>query len=139
MSVPGRRTFYRLAHDLPPRDEDYTTAREKRGGKGPRPNAPPDLVYSWDSLSAYDSEEAARRTGRKFPRLGRVIVRYHIPDDSGIEARQFGEDRHHFDLRGGGNWVHNLGARKALMERYLDLDYRAEVGPARQPDDGERP
>ena len=127
MSEPRTRTFYRLAHDLPPRDEDYTTAREKRGGKGPRPGSPADLVYSWDSLSAYDTEEAARRTGRKYPRLGQVIVRYHIPDGSGIEIRQFGEDTHHYDLRGGGDWATNRDGRKALMERYLDFDYRREV------------
>jgi hypothetical protein len=139
LSEPRTRTFYRLAHDLPPRDEDYTTAREKRGGRDPKPGSPADLIYSWDSLSAFDSEEAARQTGRKYPRLGQVIVRYHVPDDSGIEARQFGEDRHHYDLRGGADWARDLPARKALMERFLDRDYRGDVHPPDRPQDGSRP
>jgi len=61
---PTTDTFYRLTHNVLMLDEDYQTAREKRGGKDPTTGSPPDLIYSWDSLSAYDSEDAARRTGR---------------------------------------------------------------------------
>jgi hypothetical protein len=92
------RTFFRVATAYPPPDTDYLTARER--GRKPAPNATAQERRSYDGLSAFDTEEAARRIGRRFKRLGTLIVRYDIPEGAGIVSEQSGGDPHHYDLFG---------------------------------------
>ena len=125
MSEPRTRTFYRLAHAFPPPLDNYRTARDKRGN--PPAGASEEVLYSWDGLSAFDAEEAARRIGRRLPGLGRVIVRYLVPDDAGIVWRQTGSNRHHWDLQGSGDWRSSIVERRQQLEPYLDRDYLAVV------------
>lgn len=92
------RSFYRIATAYPPPDDDYLTAHER--GRRPRPDATEEERRSFNGLSAFDALEAARRQGRRFRRLGTLIVRYDIPIGSGIVWEQSGSDPHHFDLFG---------------------------------------
>jgi hypothetical protein len=54
---------------------------------------------SWNALSAFDTEEGARRQAKMFTHLGKFIVRCDIPEGSGISWEQSGEAGH-YDLRG---------------------------------------
>jgi hypothetical protein len=71
------------------------TARER--GRQPDADATEQERRSFDGLSAFDTQEAARRQGRRFRRLGTLIVRYDIPVDSGIVWEQTGRDPHNYD------------------------------------------
>jgi hypothetical protein len=73
--VEGRRvrSFYRLAKSYPPTDADYHTQRDFRGP--PPLDSSEEELWSWDAYSAYDTEDGARRQGRRIPRLGWYIVR----------------------------------------------------------------
>jgi hypothetical protein len=119
------RTFYRVATAFPPPELDYRTARDKRGD--PPADAKPELVLSWDGLSAFDTEAAARAQGQRLPRLGHLIVRYLIPERVGIIWRQTTKNRHHYDLFGPGASWPPLPERKAQLEAFLDPDYLATV------------
>ena len=107
------RSFFRVAKYVPPIAEDYRTQRDFRGE--PDPNLTEEEQWSWDAYSAFDTEEGARRQGRRIRRLGTHIVRYDIPDGSGIEVRQTFRVGH-FDRRGDTDELH----------RYL-ADFHAEV------------
>jgi hypothetical protein len=127
VSEPRTRTFYRLAHGFPPPLDDYRTARDKRGN--PPAGADEEVLFSWDSLSAFDTEDAARRVGRKLRGLGHLIVRYVIPADADIVWRQTGSNRHHWDLRGRADWSTSIASRKRQLEPYLDSGFVVEVEP----------
>jgi hypothetical protein len=91
------RSFYRVAKSYPPTDEDYVTRQERDGD--PPGHLSEEVRRSWDGLSAYDTVEGARRQARRFPRLGRFIVRYDIPEGSAVTWEQsLGPG--HYDLRG---------------------------------------
>ena len=107
MSRPRVRSFFRVATAYPPPDADYLTARER--GRTPALDASDQVRRSYDGLSAFDTEEAAKRIARRFKRLGTLIVRYDIPEGAGIGWEQSGGDPHHYDL---------FGDRKEL-KRYL--------------------
>lgn len=92
------RSFFRVATAYPPPDDDYKTARER--GRHPPADATEQQRRSFDGLSAFDTLEAARRQGRRYRRLGTLIVRYDIPADAAIDWEQTGNDPHHFDLFG---------------------------------------
>jgi hypothetical protein len=93
----GDRSFFRLAKSYPPSDADYRTQRDFRGD--PPPDSSEEELWSWDAYSAYDTEDGARQQGRRIPRLGKFVVRYDIPADSGIAIRKtFGPG--HYGLRG---------------------------------------
>lgn len=91
------RTLYRVARRNPPENEECSTPFDKYG------SAPPDVSEekrrSWDALSAFDSEEGARRLAKQFTHLGRRIARYDILEGAGITWEQSGEEGH-YDLRG---------------------------------------
>ena len=100
---PGVRSFYRVAKSYPPTGRDYLTRQDRQGD--PPPNVPEAVRRSWDGLSAYDTEDGARRQARRFPRLGRYIVRYDIPPDASISYEpSLGPG--HFDLRGDKDELH---------------------------------
>jgi hypothetical protein len=90
-------SFYRVSKRYPPDERSYLTPRDKLGD--PPADASEEKMRSWDALSAFDTEEGARRQARMFTLLGNLIVRYDIPDESGITWEQSGEPGH-FDLRG---------------------------------------
>jgi len=75
-------SFYRVAKRYPPGDREYLTPQDKFGD--PPDHETPERMASWDGLSAYDTEDGARRAGRQFTHLGNVIVRYDIPEGAGI-------------------------------------------------------
>ncbi len=90
-------SFYRVSKRYPPEDRSYLTPRDKLGD--PPADASEEKKRSWDALSAFDTEEGARRQARMFAHLGNLIVRYDIPNGSGIVWEQSGE-LGHCDLRG---------------------------------------
>lgn len=90
-------SFYRVSKRYPPDDRSYLTPRDKLGD--PPANASEETKRSWDPLSAFDTEDGARRQAKMFTHLGNLIVRYDIPDGSGITWEQSGEPGH-YDLRG---------------------------------------
>jgi hypothetical protein len=90
-------SFYRVSKRYPPDERSYLTAKDKLGE--PPEDASEEKKRSWDALSAFDTEEGARRQAKMFTHLGSLIVRYDIPDGSGIRWEQLGESGH-FDLRG---------------------------------------
>jgi hypothetical protein len=109
----GIRSFYRVAKSYPPTEDDYRTRKDRQGD--PPAHVPEAVRRSWDALSAFDSEEGARRQARRFPRLGRFIVRYDIPPGAGVSFEQtLGPG--HYDLRGD----------KFELHRYL-ADFVVEV------------
>lgn len=65
----------------------------------PPDDASDEKKRSWDALSAFDTEEGARRQAKMFTHLGNLIVRYDIPDGSEISWEPSGEPGH-YDLRG---------------------------------------
>jgi hypothetical protein len=91
------KSFYRVSKRYPPDDRSYLTPRDKLGE--PPEDASDEKKRSWDALSAFDTEEGARRQAKMFTHLGNRIVRYDIPEDSGIWWEQSGEQGH-YDLRG---------------------------------------
>ncbi len=101
------RSFYRVARTYPPSDAEYLTAREKRGD--PPAGASAELQRSYDGLSAFDSSEGARALAIRLKgRLGRLIVRYDIPDGAGaVWDKTLGPG--HYDLYGD----------KTELQRYL--------------------
>lgn len=107
------RSFYRVAKRYPPDDRSYETSQEKRGD--PPSEYPEEVKRSWDALSSWDSEEGARQAAVAAPRIGKVIVRYDIPEESGITWEQSMHPGH-YDLRGD----------KEELKRYL-TDVVAEV------------
>lgn len=94
------KSLYRLAKQVPPPDKEYLTNLERRGA--PRDELPQHIKDSWDALSAFDSEEAARAAARNSTRnLGKWIVRYDIPDDSSVTYVSTPEIADgHYDIRG---------------------------------------
>jgi hypothetical protein len=109
------RSFYRVAKNYPPMDQDYVTRQERDGD--PPAHLSREIRRSWDALSAYDSEEGARRQAQRFPKLGRFIVRYDVPEGAGVTWEQtLGPG--HYDLRGD----------KDELKRYL-APFVAEVSP----------
>jgi len=99
VSRPAIRSFYRAAKKYPPTDRDYLTPQERRGD--PPEHLTPEQRRSWTALSAYDTEEGVRRQHRLLrpPGLGKHVVRYDIPEGSGITWEQTIAPGH-FDLRG---------------------------------------
>lgn len=91
------RSFYRVAKRYPPNDREYLSAQEKRGA--PPPDFPEAVKESWDGLSSWDTEDGARSAALDVPHIGKVIVRYDIPEDGGITWTAT-EPPGHYDLRG---------------------------------------
>jgi len=91
------RSFYRVAKRNPPADREYLTPFDKLGP--PADDDPEEKRRSWDALSAFDSEDGARRQAIQYTHLGRRIARYDIPEGAGITWEQSGEAGH-YDLRG---------------------------------------
>jgi hypothetical protein len=71
-------------------------------------------------VTPQDLEAAIRQAVDTRRRLGHLIVRYDIPEDSGVTWSQTTRDPNHYDL---------FGDRQELR-RYLALDFRYEVDPA---------
>ena len=118
MEDKPRRSFYRAAKHYPPTDRAYRTPQDK--GKAPPPTLTEEQRRSWDALSAWDSEEGARRAARQAAargnELGRLIVRYDVPEEgSGITWEPSIEEGH-YDLRG----------ELTALKRYLS-DFVADV------------
>lgn len=90
-------SFYRVSKRYPPDDRSYLTPRDKLGD--PPADASEEKKRSWAALSAFDTEKDVRRQARMFTHLGNLIVRYDIPEESGIMWEQSGEPGH-YDLRG---------------------------------------
>ena len=120
-------TFYRLAHRHPPELRDYRTRLDKQGE--PVADATELERIMWFGLSAFLTEDAARAQGRRFPPLGRLIIRYHIPEGAGITWRQTTKNRQHFDLRGDERADRDIVERRRQFDPFLDRGYVSEVEP----------
>jgi len=114
--VQGKRTFsvYRVAKRPQPTEREYLTPRDKLGD--PPADATEEKKRSWDALSAFDTAEGARRQAEQYTHLGRYVVRYDIPEDSGLTWERSGEPGH-LDLRGDAE----------ELKRYLSPDFLLEV------------
>lgn len=104
------KSLYRVAKEYPPGDAEYLTLQEQ--GRKQRAGLSEEQKRSWDALSAWDSVEGARRIGCMFPKAGQFIVRYDIPEGSGVTWEQTVEPGH-YDLRGD----------KEELKRYLSPDF----------------
>lgn len=71
-------TFSRVAKRDPPTDREYLTPQDKLGPPADDESAA--KKRSWDALSAFDTEERARRQAKQFTHLGGRIARYDIPE-----------------------------------------------------------
>lgn len=93
------RSFFRIAKTYPPADDEYLTARQRYGD--PAPKSSEAVKRSWDGLSAYDSAEGARHKAKQLKgKLGDLIVRFDVPEGSGITwVASFSGG--HYDLYGG--------------------------------------
>lgn len=80
--------FYRVSKHYPPDDRSYVTPRDKLWE--PPIDASDEKKRAWDALSAFDTEEGTRRQARMFTHLGNLIVRYDIPDGSGLPGNSQG-------------------------------------------------
>jgi hypothetical protein len=91
---PNIKSIYRIARTFPPGDDEYLTARQRYGS--PAPQSSDAVKRSWDGLSAYDSLDRARRKAKQLKgRFGSLIVRYDIPEGSGITwEASFGGGHH---------------------------------------------
>ena len=55
----------------------------------------PALAYTYEGLSVYDTEAAARRTARKWKQPGDHIAELSVRPDAGISARRTGYRGHY--------------------------------------------
>lgn len=99
MSQPVVRSFYRAVKKYPPADRDYLTPRDRRGD--PPEQFTEEQKRSWDALSAFDTEEGVRWQHALLPApgIGKYVVRYDIPEGSGVFWEETLEPGH-YDLRG---------------------------------------
>lgn len=114
MKAKGAITLYRVAKNWSPSDAEYLSPQEQ--GRKPRKDATAEELRSQDALSFWDTEEGARRIGLRYPKSGTLIVRYDIPEGSGIRYEPtiaLG----HYDLRGD----------KEELKTYLAKDFRVGV------------
>jgi hypothetical protein len=58
-------SFYRVAKEFPPGEDEYLTPREL--GRKPKKGASEEDIQSLDGLSSWDSEAGARSIGQQFP------------------------------------------------------------------------
>jgi hypothetical protein len=105
------RSFFRVSQTCPPGEDDDRTQRMLRGD--PPLDATDDVIWTWDACSALDSEEGARTTARRYPRLGRYIVRADVPENVGIEWRKTYGPGHYF-LKGDKAVLHSFLADVCL-------------------------
>jgi hypothetical protein len=85
------RTFYRILKGRQPTIYDFLSHYAK--GWEPR-RRDPETLRKWRGISVYTTEEQARATGRRFPRIGRYIARLQIPDDVPLIVEEPDETGH---------------------------------------------
>jgi hypothetical protein len=107
--------FYRVAKSVPPPDDAYLTPREL--GRKPKAGATDEGIRSLDGLSAFDDLTEAMDIGRKFPKIGRFVVRYDISEGQGITWEQSGPNPHHFDLFGDKDSL-----KRCLTDEWHEID-----------------
>jgi hypothetical protein len=73
----ARQTYWRIVRADPPTEGDFLSNAAR--GRRP-PDADPETIRLWNGLSAYGSEDAARRTARAFPRIGTFLAAVGIED-----------------------------------------------------------
>jgi hypothetical protein len=83
---------------VPPSDDAYLTPREL--GRKPRAGATEQDLRRLDGRSAFDDLQEAINIGRTFPKMGRYVVRYDVPEGCGVTWEPTGDNPHHFDLCG---------------------------------------
>jgi len=91
------RSFYRAAKHYPPKDDAYLTLQDRKGD--PPADYPEAVKRSWDALSAFDSEQGVREATEEAPHIGKLIVRFDVPEGAGVTWEQTGPPGH-YDLRG---------------------------------------
>lgn len=118
MVEPATRAFYRLVRFVPPRATDYVSTFERYEAKGAFPARWTTEDYRISrGLSAFDSEQGARRQWVEVSSGHRYIVRYWLPvAEHRLYERTF-KTPGHFTLYGG----------RAVLERYLDLAYHVRL------------
>lgn len=89
----GTRTLYRIVTSDPPTERDFWS--HKRRGLRYHPNR----EHLASGISAFDQEQEARRTARRFPATGTLIAELHIPDWAGVTIART-VSRHHYTVWG---------------------------------------
>ena len=90
-------TFYRIVLTDPPTLTDFLSNSEL--GRFPK-NPDPETLRLWQGISAYDTEERARATAKKYRRLGRFIVELRIAEDGSIQYERTTSSHGHYTLWG---------------------------------------
>ena len=115
---PETRAFYRLVRFVPPRVRDYVSTYDRYEAKGAFPSRWTAEEYRIArGLSAYDSEEGARRQWLEAPGGHRFIVRYRL---SALEPRLYErtfKTPGHYTVFGG----------QEVLEPYLDRTYHVRL------------
>jgi hypothetical protein len=107
------RRLYRVAERFPPGQREYRSMQE--AGKAPPTDASAEMLRSWTAISGWATAELAHSAARR-KTSAKWIVRYDIPDDSGIlieESLRPG----HFDIFATFDQLHP----------YLVPDFKEEV------------
>ena len=90
-------TFYRIVQTNPPTVVDFLSGFD-RGEQPPRRD--PEAVRLWDGISVYATAPQARRTARKFSRLGSCLAQLDIPDDAPLRIERTRHHRGHHTIWG---------------------------------------
>ncbi len=114
MEPTGRKTLYRLTQKFPPSGADYKSQQAK--GRVLPDDATEEDRRSWDALSAWDTEEGARKVSAVL-RSAKWIVRYHIPDTAPGVQYEPSPPLGHYDIRGD----------MEELDGYLDRDFKVGV------------
>ena len=91
--------FYRIVLADPPSLDDFTSYAAL--GRPSPAGATPELLKSWQAVSVFDTEVAARAMAlRRGGRLGRFLAFLEVPEAGPIHYARSGANPRHFDLRG---------------------------------------
>ena len=74
-----------------------------------RPLLDPDDVKRrlWDGISVYETEDHARRTAARFPRIGNYMARLHVQSMRGIRWERTTDSPGHYTLWGDPDQIAN--------------------------------
>lgn len=73
-----------------------------------------ETIRLWRGVSVFDSEDRARSTATRFPKLGRFIAKLEIDEASFIFERTTGSPGHYTS-----GPLHRLGTPQALLARVI--------------------
>ncbi len=107
------RRLYRVAERFPPHRREYRSLQEQ--GVAPPADASAEMLRSWTAISGWATAQLAHSAARR-KTSAKWIVRYDIPDDSGILIEQSLRPGH-FDIFATFDQLHP----------YLATDFKEDV------------